>query len=429
MGMEINLLQAGKGDCILVRCGTGIKKVNILIDSGMSKDYFLKALSRIAGNDEKIDLLVFTHDDNDHIKGAVNLLKKINQKNDRDKNVSPNEFSGLGKTSTKEYNKLIKELTDERILFNFGGYGAETLLGVTEAKQLFESFNKMNIQKLGFVLADAEGELDVPYPNMLQLKWKIVGNELQSNVIWQPNQKELETEEEHLEIVILSPGKQTLANYIHSAWEKQQKKDVPLKAEKKKRQNEWEKSIQYWLQNMADKKNKLTDANQASIAFLMIYGQHCGLFAGDASPADMVSAGREYLDRKQIKQDYMDVDFIKLPHHGSSHNASKEFFGFFRTKTFFVTTEGYTQYKHPGKVTLALIASSLGNDETADIYSSYSWWKNNTEFCRSERSSGNWSMCNDLCRLEDVDGTVKYLRFHKVGTVPAQIGKEVFVKS
>lgn len=429
MGMEINLLQAGKGDCILVRCGTGIKKVNILIDSGMSKDYFLKALSRIVGNDEKIDLLVFTHDDNDHIKGAANLLKKINQKSDGDKKVSSNVFSGLGKKSAKEYDKLFKELTDERILFNFGGYGTETLLGVTEAKQLFESFNKMNIQKLGFVLADAEGELDVPYPNMLQLKWKIVGNELQSNVIWQPNQKELETEEEHLEIVILSPGKQALANYIHSAWEKQQKKDVPLKAEEKKRQNEWEKSIQYWLQNMADKKNKLTDANQASIAFLVIYGQHCGLFAGDASPVDMVSAGREYLARKQIKQDYMDVDFIKLPHHGSSHNASKEFFEFFRTKTFFVTTEGYTQYRHPGKVTLALIASALGNDETADIYSSYSWWKNNTEFCRSERSAGNWSMCSDLCRLEDVDGTVKYLRFHKVGTVPVQIGKEVFVKS
>ena len=66
-------------------------------------------------------------------------------------------------------------------------YGTETLLGVTEAKQLFESFNELNIQKLAFVLADAEGEMNVPYPNMLQLKWKIAGNDLQSNIIWQPN--------------------------------------------------------------------------------------------------------------------------------------------------------------------------------------------------------------------------------------------------
>lgn len=431
MGMEINLLQAGKGDCILARCGTGIKKVNILIDSGMSQDYFVKALNRIAGNNEKIDLLIFTHDDNDHIKGAANLLKKMNQKSDGDKYVSLNTSLGLGKKSTKDCNKLLKELTDERILFNFGGYGTETLLGVTEAKQLFESFNELNIQKLAFVLADAEGEMNVPYPNMLQLKWKIAGNDLQSNIIWQPNSEELETEteNEHLEIVILSPRKQALVDYIHGAWEKQQKKDVPLKAEKKKRQNEWEKSIQYWLWNMAEKKDKLTDANQASIAFLMIYGQHCGLFAGDASPEDMVSAGRMYLTRKKIKQDYMDVDFIKLPHHGSSHNASREFFEFFRTKTFFVTTEGYTQYRHPGKVTLALIASALGNKETADIYSSYSWWRDNTEFCRSEKSAGNWSMCGELCTLKDVDGTIKYLRFHKVGSDLVSIGKDIYVKN
>lgn len=47
MGMEVRLIQAGNGDCILIRCGKSMRKVNILIDSGISKDYFIKALNCI----------------------------------------------------------------------------------------------------------------------------------------------------------------------------------------------------------------------------------------------------------------------------------------------------------------------------------------------------------------------------------------------
>ena len=428
MGMEINLLQAGKGDCILVRCGTGTKKVNILIDSGTRKDYFLEALSRIAEKSERIDVLIFTHDDNDHIKGASSLLKQLIQKENGKKSVKPFKSFGMGGRLDDQYKDLFVDLTDDRILFNFGGNGTETLLGVEEARELFESFRKMDIRKLGFVLADADEVPDVPYPNMVQLRWKNVGSGLQSEVIRQPEQKELEMKDEHLEIVILSPRKQVLVNYIHSAWEKQKKKEVALKTEKKRRKNEWEKSIQYWLQNEVDSKGELSFANQASIAFLIVYGKSCGLFAGDAPAAEIVSAGRKYLARKQIKQDYMEVDFIKLPHHGSSHNVNREFFEFFRTKTYFVTTEGCAQYRHPGKVTLALIASVLKNGETADIYSSYSWWKKNREFYRSERSAGNWSADGELCRLEDVDGAIKYLRFHKTEIESVTIGKDISVR-
>lgn len=428
MKMEVNLIQAGKGDCILVRCGVGIKKANILIDSGISKDFFRKALNRIIDNEEKIDILIFTHDDNDHIKGASDLLKQLERKKSGKSPINLDASWTYSKICVPQYKKLFGYLTDDRILFNFGGNGTETLLGVRESKELFERFKELDIQKLGFVLADADEVSDVPFPNMLQLRWKDVGSELQSEIIKHPSQKDLATEMEHLEIVILSPAKKELVDYIQGAWEMQKKKDVLLKAEKKTCQNEWEKSIQYWLLNETENKNKLSPANRASIAFLLIYGDRCGLFAGDASPAEMVSAGRQYLARKQSEQDYMEVDFIKLPHHGSSHNVNREFLKFFRTKTYFVTTEGNAQYRHPGKVTLALIASVLQANETAHIYSSYTWWKENQAFCRSERSTGNWRDEGELCILEDVDGTAKYLRFHKVGATPLAIGKDIFVR-
>ncbi len=430
MSMEINLFQAGKGDCILVRCGTEIKKVNILIDSGLKKDYFLKALNRVIENEEKIDVLVLTHDDNDHIKGASDLLKKLYREENSKKSAGVYDFCSRGRILEEQYKDLLGTLTDDRILFNFGGNGTETLLGVSDAKKLFKNFKEMDIQKLEFVLADTDEITGIPYPNMLQLKWKNVGQDLQSKVIRQISQKELESEGEHLELVILSPGRQILAKYIQSAWEKLQKKETLLKAGEKRSQNEWDKSIQYWLLNLENYKNKSkpTYVNQASIAFLLIYGERCGLFAGDAFPEEMIKAGKKYLERKQINQDYMEVDFIKLPHHGSSHNVNRKFFEFFRTKTFFVTTEGDIQYRHPGKVMLALIADSLRKEETADIYSSYSWWKDNMIFKKSERYEGNWNEEGNRCTLKDKDGNVKYLHFHKLKTDPVAVGKDIFVR-
>lgn len=429
MSMEINLFQAGKGDCILVRCGMGVKKVNILIDSGLKRDYFLKALGRIAENDEKIDVLILTHDDNDHIKGASDLLRKLYREENNKKSAGISSFFDAG-VPEKTYKNLFEGLTEDRVLFNFGGNGTETLLGVRDAKELFENFREMDIQNLKFVFSDMDEIPGVPYPNLLQLRWENAGQDIQSKVIRHPNQKELESEGERLEVVILSPGRQALVKYIQHAWEKLQEKDVLAKGGGKKPQSEWDRSVQYWLLNLENyaNKSKTSYVNQASIAFLLIYEGRCGLFAGDASPEEMIKAGRKYLERKQIYQDYMEVDFIKLPHHGSSHNVNRAFFEFFRTKTFFVTTEGDVQYKHPGKVMLALIADSLKKGETADIYSSYSWWKNNVVFRKSEKYEGNWNEEGDLCILKDVDGNIKYLHFQKLGTEPVAIGKDIFVR-
>ncbi len=79
--------------------------------------------------------------------------------------------------------RLFSSLTEEQILFNFGGNGAET-------------------HKLGFVLADDEATDENPFPNILQLRWEVADNILSSQVIRSPKREELETEMEHLEIVV-----------------------------------------------------------------------------------------------------------------------------------------------------------------------------------------------------------------------------------
>lgn len=401
MGMEVYMLQAGIGDCILVRCGEGEKKINILIDSGQGASVFEKAIRKIKRNNEKIDMLVLTHDDNDHVKGACNLLKQLN--------------GGEAGKRNPCAKKVLGELTEERILFNFGGNDTEVLLKAEDVKELSEQImEQIDFHKLDFVLSDEKEQEGIPYPNMIQLRWECENGEVESEIIRQPTEEDLNTEKEHLEIIMLSPKRETLLRYIENAWKDLKKKEVLLKASESKKVSEWNKSIQYWMENPMKMGDDGKMANNASIAFLLRYKGMYALFAGDAAPDDMVAAGQEYLGRSGKTEKYLDVALIKLPHHGSSHNINREFLNFFRTKTYLISTKSHSGYQHPGKGTLALIAEMLEEAETADIYSSYSWWKENETFYHAERREKNWDVNKDTCELRGLDGNKKYLTFHKL---------------
>lgn len=79
--IEIRVLKAHQGDCIWVRC-ISKKVINIIIDAGPStfKNNFINLIEEIEKNKEKIDLLVFSHIDDDHIKGCIKYLKGMKNK-------------------------------------------------------------------------------------------------------------------------------------------------------------------------------------------------------------------------------------------------------------------------------------------------------------------------------------------------------------
>ncbi len=331
------------------------KKVNILIDSGQGENVFDSVLRRVLRNEEKVDLLILTHDDNDHVKGACNLLERVSRVN----NGIENQDIPAG--------RIFSNLTEEQIVFNFGGNGAEALLAARDIKKLACSLKeKIDFHKLGFVLADDMATDERPFPNVIQLRWETTDNILSSNVIRSPKLSDFNTEMEHLEIVILSPKKEMLAKYIQNAWSELNREEL-LSGCKVDDKNEWEESIQYWFEHPVRFTGDDKMANNASIAFLLIYDGHYMLFSGDASSDQMVEAGKDYLRRIGREEEFIKLDLIKLPHHGSSHNLSREFLEVFRTKRYLISTSGHKGYKHPGKGALAQIAAVLNCEETAEI--------------------------------------------------------------
>lgn len=71
--IQLNILPAYQGDCIHLRFGNKDTYYNIVVDSGTSafSGQFFQLLSKIRQRGEKIDLLCFSHIDDDHIGGAV----------------------------------------------------------------------------------------------------------------------------------------------------------------------------------------------------------------------------------------------------------------------------------------------------------------------------------------------------------------------
>lgn len=69
--MEVKYLKAGSGDSILIQDGT----YNILIDGGNDFTYVRDEVTKIFHAGQKLDLVVVTHHDDDHIAGIISLVK------------------------------------------------------------------------------------------------------------------------------------------------------------------------------------------------------------------------------------------------------------------------------------------------------------------------------------------------------------------
>ena len=118
--MKIKFLKAYEGDSILISydnlVNDTIVKRNILIDGGIGNTYFdsdedepgdLKInIDLLREKDEKIDLLIVTHIDDDHIGGILKWFAK-----------DPNAFEMIGKVWFNS-GKLIGEYFKEAYIFD-----------------------------------------------------------------------------------------------------------------------------------------------------------------------------------------------------------------------------------------------------------------------------------------------------------------------
>ena len=322
---KIELLPAGHGDSILITYGEGDSNHHILIDGGPyyffvdkskkklgKRQSLSRRLNELIDKEAKLDLMVLTHIDADHIEGLVKWI-----------------------------GNHPRDLEIDDIWFNGRHHLEPGWLGVPAG----EFFSKLVT------------EYDLQWNNRF-------GGEA---VVCRPNKMEIEPLDDGMKFTLLSPSLEDLEK-LREEWDEVLEKEKldtndtqaifdRLKQNKRLRP---EKLPDGWLGEEMDVdqlagapfEEDNTAPNGSSIAFLAEYDGKAALFTGDAHPNTLIKGLKEILRKRGISR--LPLDVLKVPHHGSKHNINQELLSLLECRRYLISTNG-SYFKHPDQEAVARI--------------------------------------------------------------------------
>ena len=324
MHCTFKTFHVGAGDCITLLLQNDNKEIHILVDCGKFTTEVKYYICQKFG--ERIDYLIVTHFDNDHINGIIAMLR------------------------------AMPDLTINHILYNCYQRTSEHLEQWDD--KMIENVKRL-YGRLPVVVDMLENKINAD--SSVTLADLILNNVSWKNA-WRREYITSETEPIELgenmgRLRFLSPNQEALdkldKEYRKLFWQKLYKKK---EADYKKEETIYEALMRIMLENenvvekhsvsateldeaallkyAEESLDPLTDSNEASIAFVWEHDSHKILFCGDASPK-VVS--------DKVKDVYADLpkpivfDAIKVSHHGSAHSTSKEQLSVVDSEHYFVT--------------------------------------------------------------------------------------------
>jgi beta-lactamase superfamily II metal-dependent hydrolase len=313
---RLEMLPARHGDAIWIEIGDPKRPRRILIDGGPASSYekgLHRRLSLLPPADRRIDLLVVTHIDTDHIDGAIILLQAAEQ------------------------------------------------LGITLGEIWFNGWEQLNKQKgQAEGLKPLQGEfLDalLEYPRYRQ-RWNTKSGGLPIRV---PDDGPLPTWTigDDAKVTILSPGTRQI-NRLRARWESALRDFSPGDREEALRRLGARREYRppsappvFAVPSFGDDRSV---ANGSSIAFLLEHDGIACVLAGDAHPRVLAASLKRLLaGRSQGHGERLWLDAFKLAHHGSMSNINEELASLVDCPRWLVSTNG-DLYGHPNRETAELIA-------------------------------------------------------------------------
>ena len=343
--LSIKLVPAEYGDCIIVSIGKECQ-YNILIDGGLSKTYqkhIKSEIWHIKEKEQKIDLIICTHMDNDHIGGLIQVLKQTNR--DLIRNVWYNGFlqiidsqfySQKENIYTDKDNEILDEIISQGIVSD-----EEHEIGINEG------------MSLGVLIEE----------NKIPLNSIVGGQAICSELV--ENRYEIAP---NIFITILGPSKNSIID-LEEYWKKDMvSRDYLFRVSDKIKLTE---AFEYQMErikslysnesfNVSESEDlakyicELTErdgsiVNKSSISFILEYNDEKYLFLGDAVIDEAVLKNIENV----VGFEYH-FSAIKLPHHGSRYNITHDFINRYSADEYYCLTNS-VKYSHPDLEVLAAI--------------------------------------------------------------------------
>lgn len=342
MKLSFRTFNCGAGDCLFIKLRKETDMFHIMVDCGCLKDEILSFVKNELG--KRIDLMVVTHIDNDHIAGLSMLLEKVPDLQ-------------IGKILFNCYHRPKKEdtimLSDKQVA------------ALEKLKQRIP---------LNFVSENGK----VSANQAISLSEKIMKNSAWT-AAWGYDPvvagNEMNLDGDFGKIVILSP-QQTDLNVLENQFKKEfWKKFFDNHSRQYKNDEEiYEVLLRLWETTLIEERitkvsySKLTKEsfvksagtevvpvslpNRCSIAFLYEYHGHRILLLGDAAPDIVADSMKKYI----VGETPFMMDLIKVSHHGSSHSTTKDIIEVADSKHYYFT--GGNKEERPSVETLSRIITT-----------------------------------------------------------------------
>lgn len=345
--MSINILsfKAENGDAFLIKFDNN---QNILIDMGMPKSYeneIRQELIKLKKAEQKIDLLIISHIDEDHIGGAIKFLEE-------NKNNEIIEISEIWHNSYKHLQfEKTKALEVEEDTLSI----LKSIIKQNQTTDIQEGIQNISC-KQGSSLASLIYKYGYAWNNafsnngiFIENKQKVVIGDLKF-IFLSPNEEKLENLSKKW-LQELSKKKYNFEisdeEIFDDAFEFYMKflqdTDIKISSISSKKSLNFEQ-----LSRIEEKDNSIT--NGSSLAFIVEYKNKKLLFLGD-SHEDIV-----FDSLVKLKDNDYDLkfDLMKVSHHGSNKNISIRLLNLITCNNFLFSTDGLS-YNHPDLETIAKI--------------------------------------------------------------------------
>lgn len=334
---EFIVLKAFNGDCILVKTFTSEQEEFIVLVDGGTASTFDRYLKHELKEIKKIDLLVLTHIDSDHIGGLLRLFN----------------------------NSLISELDIVEIWINY-----PNLINVNLSGQI------------GFGQANKLKDL------ILQKKGNVVFKEITT--------AERFINRSGVSFTILSPT-QKILDLLYERWNFDKNEpdvDIDIASDL----NTYTVSLEE-LSKLPFKPDKTVEqdiVNASSISFIVSCPDKILLLLGD-SRSEIIEHELEKLGYNE-ESPFL-CDYVKVSHHGSKNNTSEYLLKLLKTTNYIMSTNGgCSKTKHPSRDVIGKIIFNPRRDlnELLFIFVNYpiSEIKNRIGnfIAEDDMESGNWKI-------------------------------------
>ncbi|MFT6834273.1 MAG: beta-lactamase superfamily II metal-dependent hydrolase [Francisellaceae bacterium] len=358
--IKVKMYPACEGDAFLISFGEH-QETNIIIDMGLTetyRDFIRKDLIDLKEQGRRIDLLVITHVDQDHIQGAISFIEE---------NGPEQKIIEVVEIWHNSYRHLQFEKEKTQITAN-------ELIALNQIKQ-------QN------VFSDANGQTDISIEQGSTLASLLYANYPQWNTSFNNKAVCLENNFKNplknVEIKLLSPDKDKL-NKLSKLWLNfledniyefnlsddeifddayelyiQSNEPVDFETSDASYSNKSFNIEDFNLTNGRDN----SKTNGSSISFILEYMGKKLLFLGDAHK-DIIIRELTLLSEQGYE---LYFDLVKVSHHGSKNNISSELLQLISSKRYLVSTNG-ARHKHPDIEAIAEIAKAK---HVKEIYTNY----------------------------------------------------------